>query len=56
LRPTAEHIVSDIAAAVPEAVRLGDRYRSILRSVAEAAYDWRPVAGRLGEALDSLGS
>jgi glycosyltransferase involved in cell wall biosynthesis len=56
LRPAADHIVSDIADAVPEAVKLADRYRSVLRSVAEENYDWRPVARRLGEALDALGS
>lgn len=52
VRPTAEHIVADLAAVLPDALEVGSRYRATLRSVADEHYDWRPVARRLRDLLE----
>ncbi|MEX1182579.1 MAG: glycosyltransferase [Gemmatimonadota bacterium] len=54
VRPDAEHIVADIAAAVPVALPLGGRHRHTLRRIAEEHYDWRPVARRLADVLEEV--
>ncbi|HUF50409.1 MAG TPA: glycosyltransferase [Longimicrobiales bacterium] len=56
VRPDAEHIVADIARAVPTALPLGNRHRQTLRRIAEEHYDWKPVARRLHRELMSLTS
>jgi glycosyltransferase involved in cell wall biosynthesis len=52
VRPTADHIVGDLAAVLPAALEVGARYRATLRNVAEEHYDWRPVARRLRALLE----
>ncbi|CAN5793185.1 hypothetical protein BH23GEM10_BH23GEM10_18160 [soil metagenome] len=54
VRPDEEHIVADIARAVPAALPLGNRHRRTLRQIADEHYDWRPVARRLKEVLDEV--
>jgi glycosyltransferase involved in cell wall biosynthesis len=54
VRPDGGTIVSDLAAVLPRALDLGDRYRDVLRRVAEAEYDWGPIAERLATLLDEV--
>lgn len=54
VRPDADHIVADIARAVPAALPLGRRHRERLRRIAEEHYDWVPVARSLAGVLDAL--
>lgn len=54
MRPTAEHIVGDIAAAVPASLGLAAENKTTLRQIATEHYDWRPVARRLGAVLEEI--
>jgi hypothetical protein len=55
LRRDPEHLVEDIATNVIGALALKGSYRSALREVAVANYDWERIAQRLSRALHTLG-
>jgi hypothetical protein len=54
LRRAPEHLVEDIATNVVGALGLNRSYRSALRDVAEANYDWERIAQRLSRALHTM--
>jgi glycosyltransferase involved in cell wall biosynthesis len=54
LRRAPEHLVEDIATNVVGALGLNGSYRSALRDVAEANYDWERIAQRLSRALHTM--
>ena len=55
LRRDPEHLVEDIAANVVGALGLNGSYRSALREVAVANYDWERIAQDLSRALHTMG-
>lgn len=54
LSPDVDKTVADIAARVPQALRLGVKHKKALRDLAVERYDWTSVAGKLTAALESL--
>jgi glycosyltransferase involved in cell wall biosynthesis len=55
LRRDPEHLVEDVATNVIGALRLKGSYRSALREVAVANYDWERIAQTLSRTLHTLG-
>ena len=55
LRRDPEHLVEDIAANVVGALGLNGSYRSALREVAVANYNWERIAQNLSRALHTMG-
>jgi glycosyltransferase involved in cell wall biosynthesis len=54
VRPDAAVIAGDLVDTVPPALELSGHYRTVLRAVAVAEYDWRPVAQRLEAVLSDV--
>ncbi|HEX6324844.1 MAG TPA: glycosyltransferase [Vicinamibacterales bacterium] len=54
VRRDAAHIVGDIAAAIPAALRHAPQHRHTLRRLAEDHYDWQPIGRRLARLLQEL--
>jgi len=54
IRPDPEHVVQDLAAAVPRALSAAPKHAAALRRVAEEQYDWKPVARRLRTLLEEV--
>lgn len=54
VRREAAHIVSDIAAAIPAALRHAPQHCHTLRRLAEDHYDWQPIGRRLARQLHEL--
>ena len=49
-----DHVEADIVRSVSGALTVSDQYRQTLRSIAQAEYDWRPIAARLAETLEDV--
>ena len=54
ISPDPRHLVEELAAKLPAALRMGDRYRDVLRQAAVENYDWRSVAGTLHTTLSEI--
>ncbi len=49
-----DHVAEDMVPAVTGALTVSDKYAPTLRRIAEAEYDWRPIAAKLADTLEMV--